>query len=256
MKKQPVKEQKRQWLDVLAFAVSLLSLALSGYLFYFSEIRLTDELTGTVLSMTTGADTNGNALVRLDLLLRNEGNRPCVISHAKLALSETPTFDLTVQNLCDGDPTILVEPRASNRTRMVFGQGYTNNAMIVSRGFDDPTIYAKLVLEVMDSRGGVHEVETRIGTLQHEHGLNIAWQKMPPFTIQILPSKAPPPYVSVEAPPGTRSELVLKVSNHLAQPVILDGPLSWRLAGVYTNDRPGSWPLKPVKSLGAAYRVQ
>lgn len=247
-KNRQTEKPNRQWLDILAFAVSALALALSGWQLYLSEFRISDDAKATILSMTGGTDTNGYPVLPTEMTFLNEGNRPITIRQVLLCLSETPSFDLPTYHNWDRDGPVIIEPRSALPVRIVFGKAYINNPMILARGFDEPLIYGRLIVDVIDTRGRLHRIQQDACTLQLRPRLFIFWKQVPPWTIPLLPSDAPPPALSISAC-DKRVQVELRTVNGKPAQLINDGPLCWRLPGVYTNEPKGCWPVKPIEDM-------
>lgn len=219
------------------------------------QAAITDNAEATILSMVTTSGTNGNPLVRIEMAIRNEGSRPIMIRQVLLGLSETPSFDLPIYHAWNQEDALVVDSRRSLLTRMVFGQASTNHPMILARGFDEPPIYARLIVDVIGSDGHVHRIQQDAFSLQFAPDLHIEWKHSPPWDIALLPSDGPPPYLSLDSKPNA-VEMELKIVNGQIQQVTNDGPLNWRLQGTYTNDIRGPWSVRPWTNAEVYRRVK
>ncbi len=242
-------------LDIAAFVIAIVALLFSFFTFYYSDLRLTDKLSAVIIAMTTRQDDNKQPNIIIEAALRNEGNRPALIKRIKLVLSETEDFQLRINHIATNYTSYIIQPRTTEILDLTFGEGYTNNPIIISRGYDEPNIYARLSFEVIDSSGKLREINEYIGHLKYETSLNIFWKSPPPWTVKLLPSCAKPPFIPTANSSGTRAEVEIPISNGVQRAVIIDGPLSWRYAGVYTNDQPGSWQVKPFELKSRSWRV-
>lgn len=246
-------KQPRQWLDILALVLSAIAVILSGYTFYFSEFRLADNLTATFLGASPSTDTNGHFMFRTEVVFRNEGNRPVVIPRVKLALSETPTFDLTVSYFWSRQSPLVIEPKQSVHEVILFGQGLIRNEMVLSRGTNEPLIHARLLMDALDSRGAIHQVPFDFASIQRRNGMIVATKVKCPHTVSVLPSTAAPPLTYIEDPSCVGAALSLRCPAQQSFGIVVDGPLGWRLAGVYTNESATNlppWPIKQPKMQG------
>lgn len=251
-------KQPRQWLDILALVISAIAVILSVYTFYFSEFRLADNLTATFLGASPSSDTNGYFMIRTEIIFRNEGNRPAVIPRVKLALSETPTFDLTVSYFWSRQTPLVIEPKQSVHEIMLFGQGLIRNEMILSRGTNEPLIHARLLLDTLDSRGAIHQMPFDFACVKRQNGMIISTKVKCPYTFSVLPSTASPPLTYIEDTSCIGAAVSLRRSIQQSFVIINDGPLGFRLAGVYTNESATNlppWPIKQPKMQGWGIQV-
>jgi hypothetical protein len=262
------KEKKpRQWLDIIALILSSGAVGFTFFQFYFAELRLADDLSATIMGIGPSTDTNGFYTVEMGLLLRNEGNRQVVVPRISLVLSESPTFDLSVWHPSSIPHPIVVAAKQTVYETMVFGRGRQRFQMLEARRADalpavngsmqvqvnkapsigeEPEISGKLAIDVMDSRGNMHQVFLHVGTFQRARGLVVRPAVALPWSTNLLPSTAP-------APRGYAGVSDRKVSFEYRNPTVtrsvqfdFTGPLGVRLHGVYTNEHDGGWLTQPL----------
>lgn len=253
----------RQWLDIIALIVSVLTFGFTFYTFYFTQLRLADDLSATIIELGPGTDTNGFYTIEVGLLLRNEGNRQALVSQIRLGLSETPTFDLTVWNGPSNTAPIVVGAKQTIYERFVFGAGRTKYQMIETRAPDtsideegklmidkpsgEPIIHGKLAVDVMDSRGQMHQENTMIGTFQRGAGLRVSPSFSLPYCFKLLPSQHSITNAhGLNARGSVSFEFQVSVNTN-ALSVDSTGPLGYRLHGAYTNAHDGDWQFQPLE---------
>ena len=268
-----LKEEKkpRQWLDVVAIFLSILGLCFTLYVFYFSELRVADDLTATIIGLNPDRETNGFYTVEMGLMLRNEGNRQVVVPRIRLGLSETSVFDLTVWHPWAQSSPLVIAAKQTAYETVVFGSGYKHFQMIESRkpdmpkgntlvvnvpfnaqlgGGGEPVIYGKLTIDAMDSHGNMHEHVLKTGTLQRGPGLRVDPAFSLPLSFRLLPSKEPAPRMYGNDPVGQfiSAEWQPKVGTN-TWGFEYSGPLGVRLPGVYTNAESGGWLEQPPRGV-------
>jgi roadblock/LC7 domain-containing protein len=264
----PKEKKPRQVLDILAILISIFALFVP---YYLSEIHVSEDLKATILGIEPTSDTNGFYTVTVSLMFRSEGNRQIVIPRSMLVLSETPSFDLEVLHMWDRSSPIVVGPKQSTYETVVFGEGHHRFQMIETRRPDrlvkefeleagkpqgkseEPSIFGKLEIDVMDSKGRIHAERIDIGTLRRGQGLRLSLPFNLPYDLSLLPSSASPPVESFSQKPNqTWTHPKLNPNSGLE----FGGPIGARLRGVYTNDYDKGWPEQlPDLEHGYTYTV-